>query len=146
MITDERLKQENRLIESIICHVLKWGLFAVLLFRWTLLGQSLIETLDLFLLWAGAGLAEFFLMALRGIPLTYPVDLSRREQILFLGIAPLASGAIAVGSLFPLGVYRGGFHALGVFGVTGIAVLILFCLYISITRLWEKRHIQEEHQ
>ncbi|SIQ41529.1 hypothetical protein SAMN05920897_108120 [Alkalispirochaeta americana] len=144
MITDERLNQENRQVESIICHVLKWGLFALLLYRWILLRQNLLETLDLFLLWAGSGLAEFFLMASRGIPLTYPVQTSRREQIFFLGVAPLAAAAIAVASLFPLGAYQGILHSLGIFGVTYLIVVILFSSYVSITRLWEKRHIQDD--
>ncbi|MDZ4132580.1 MAG: hypothetical protein U1E11_05520, partial [Dethiobacteria bacterium] len=84
MKLDERIVTEIHKAESIGFKILRWGIFAVLLYRWFFLGETLAGTLDIFIVWLVASLAEFIIMASRGIPISYPVALTNKEQLIFI--------------------------------------------------------------
>ena len=93
---DERIDSEVRRVEGKAFVLLKWGVFAVLVVRWFILGQTLAETWDFFAVWVGASLFEYFMYALRGVPMSYPVPLNRRDQLVFLATVPVVTGLLPV--------------------------------------------------
>lgn len=139
---DERIESDVRRVEGRAFVLLKWGVFAVLAFRWFQLGQTLSETWDFFAVWVGACLFEFFMYALRGVPMSYPVPLNRREQLIFLAAVPLLTGMLPVAILYLRQSLTGWGHALGIFGRTYFAVLALFALYRGINAWWERRSLK----
>jgi len=139
---DERIDSEVRRVEGKAFVLLKWSLFAVLVFRWFVLGQTLAETWDFFAVWVVACLFEYFMYALRGVPMSYPVPLNRREQLIFLATVPLVTGLLPVAILYLRQALTGWVHALGIFARTYVALLALFALYRAITAWWERRSLE----
>jgi len=139
---DERIDADVRRVEGKAFVLLKWGVFAVLVVRWFVLGQTLAETWDFFAVWVVASLFEYFMYALRGVPMSYPVPLNRRDQLIFLATVPLVTGLLPVGILYLRQALTGWGHALGIFGRTYVAVLALFALYRAINAWWERRSLK----
>ena len=139
---DERIDSDIRRVEGRAFVLLKWGVFAVLVFRWFVLGQTLAETWDFFAVWVTASLVEYFMYALQGVPMSYPVPLNRREQLVFLATVPLVTGLLPVAVLYLRQALTGWGHALGIFGRTYVAVLALFALYRAINARWERRSLE----
>ena len=60
---DERISAEVRIARGVGYTVFWFGIFAVLLYRWFYLSQSLTDTFDIFLVWILASLVQFFVLA-----------------------------------------------------------------------------------
>ncbi len=140
MKNDERVIINVKQAKSIAYTIFWFGILAVLLYRWFVLNQTLVDTFDFFLVWIIASLAQFFALAIKGIPITYPVSMSKKEQLYFAFLSPLLTGIISaiIIIFFKEGVefkriLRG--FAGGFFGM-----LFLFFLYKTIFYLWEKRN------
>lgn len=140
MKNDERVITDVRIGKSIAYSVFWFGILAVLLYRWFILGQSLQETLDFFIIWLIASLVQFFVLAIKGIPITYPVSTSRKEQLYFVILVPLLTGVITAVIVF----LRTGWDLRRIFGgftVSFSVTLFLFFLYKIIFYLWEKKNM-----
>jgi len=139
MKNDERVNADVKIAKSIGYTILWFGIFAVLLYRWFVLNQTLMDTLDFFLVWFIASLTQFFALAIKGIPITYPVSMNKKEQRYFVFLVPLLTGilsAISVFSRIGMDIRR----ILGGFTVTFLGTLFLFFLYKIILHVWEKRN------
>lgn len=139
MKNDERVSADVRIGKSIAYSVFWFGILAVLLYRWFILGQSLQETLDFFIVWLIASLVQFFVLAIKGIPITYPVSTSRKEQLYFVVLVPLLTGVITAVIVY----LRAGMEPRRIFGgfaVSFSVTLFLFFLYKIIFYLWEKKN------
>ncbi|WP_017472055.1 hypothetical protein [Amphibacillus jilinensis] len=139
MKTDERVNSEVKVAKSIGYSIFWFGIFIVLLYRWFVLNQTLMETLDFFLVWFVASLVHFFALASKGIPITYPVSMSKREQLYFLILVPLLTGVLSVITVF-LRVGMDIKRILGGFTVSFLGMFVLFLLYKFILYSWEKRN------
>ena len=139
---DERIDADVRRVQGRTLSLLKWGVFAVLPVRWFVLTQTLAQTWDFFAVWAVANLFEFFLLALRGVPVSYPVPLTGREQVAFIAIVPIITGLLPVLILQLRQDLTGRGQALGICGRTYIVVLALFALYHAINAWWERRSLE----
>ena len=89
MKNDERVNSDVKIAKSIGYTIFWFGIFIVLLYRWFILNQTLMDTLDFFLVWFIASLAQFFTLAIKGIPMTYPVPMNKKEQIYYVFLIPL---------------------------------------------------------
>ncbi|MBM7540761.1 hypothetical protein [Amphibacillus cookii] len=139
MKTDERVNSDVKVAKSIGYTIFWFGIFIVLLYRWFVLNQTLIDTLDFFLVWFIASLVHFFALASKGIPITYPVSMSKREQVYFLILVPLLTGVLSAISVF----FRVGVdikRISGGFTVSFLGMLVLFFLYKFILYFWERRN------
>lgn len=139
MKNDERVNAEVKVANSIGYKIFWFGMFAVLLYRWFVLDQTLMDTMDFFLVWFIASLAQFLVLAIKGIPITYPVSMDKKEQRYFVFVVPLLTGiltAIIVFSRIGMDLRR----ILGGFTVSFFGTLFLFFLYKFILYLWEKRN------
>ncbi len=139
MKNDERLSVDVKSVKSIGYFLFWVGTFTVLLYRWFVLNEPFNETLDFFLVWFIASLVHFFGLAIKGIPLTYPISMNKNEQTYYLILVPLFSGILVSIIVF----IRVGMDVKRVFGgfiVTFFATLVLFILYKYIVDLWEKRN------
>ena len=139
MKNDERVNAEINIAKSIGYTIFWFGIFAVLLYRWFILNQSLMDTLDFFLVWLLASLAQFITLAVKGIPMTYPVPMSYKEQRYFVFFIPLLTGILSA-SLVLLRIGLDFRRMLGGFLVSFFGTLVLFLLYKTILFLWEKRN------
>lgn len=139
MKNDERVNAEVKKANSIGYTIFWVGIFAVLLYRWFVLNQTLMDTLDFFLVWFIASVAQFFALASKGIPITYPVSMNKKEQLYFVFLVPLLTGILSAISVFSkIGLNIRG--VLGGFIVSFFGTLFLFFLYKWILYLWEKRN------
>lgn len=139
MKNDERIVLEVKVAKSIGYTIFWFGIFAVLLYRWFVLNQSLMDTLDFFAIWFIASLAHFFALAIKGIPITYPISMDKKEQLYFLFLVPLATGVLTVISVF-LRVGMDYKRLIGGFLVSFVSTLLLFLLYKMMIYVWEKRN------
>lgn len=140
MENDERIMGEVKVVKSIGYTIFWFGIFAVLLYRWFILNQTLMETLDFFLVWFIASVVQFLGLAIKGIPITYPISMNPKEQMYFVFLVPLLAGvfsAIIVFSKIGLNIKR----ILGGFTGSFLGALFLFSLYKIIFYLWEKRNL-----
>ncbi|SEN50252.1 hypothetical protein SAMN04488134_101234 [Amphibacillus marinus] len=137
---DERVISDINIAKRIGFSIFWFGIFAVLIYRWFILNQTLLDTLDVFLVWFIASLVQFFALACKGIPLSYPVTLNNGKQRYFLFFMPLMTGILSAVSVFA----KVGFdwtRIIGGFAVSFFGTLIIFLLYRTIVHLWEKRNI-----
>jgi len=140
MKTDERVNSDVKIAKSIGYTIFWFGIFAVLLYRWFILNQTLMETLDFFLVWFIASLVQFFALAIKGIPMSYPVPMNKKEQMYFVFIVPLLTGILSSIIVFlKIGMDVRGI--LGGFIVSFFGTLFIFFLYKIILQLWEKRNM-----
>jgi len=140
MKNDERVSSDVKIAKSIGYTIFWFGIFAVLLYRWFILNQTLIDTLDFFLVWFIASLAQFITLAIKGIPITYPVSTNKKEQRYFVFLLPLLTGILsAIVIFFKIGTEVN--RILGGFTVTFFATLFLFFIYKIIIYIWEKRNM-----
>lgn len=140
MKNDERVSADVKIAKSIGYTIFWFGIFIVLLYRWFILNQTLMDTLDFFLVWFIASLAQFFTLAIKGIPMTYPVPMNKKEQIYYVFLIPLLTGILTAFIVFSkIGMDIRGI--LGGFTVSFVGTLFLFFLYKIILRLWEKRNM-----
>jgi hypothetical protein len=99
-----------------------------------------METLDFFLVWFIASLVQFFALAIKGIPMSYPVPMNKKEQMYFVFIVPLLTGILSSIIVFlKIGMDVRGI--LGGFIVSFFGTLFIFFLYKIILQLWEKRNM-----
>ncbi|QUH24477.1 hypothetical protein [Serpentinicella alkaliphila] len=139
MKNDERVNADVKIAKSIGYTIFWFGIFAVILYRWFILNQTLMDTLDFFLVWFIASLAQFFALAIKGIPITYPVTMNKKEQLYFVFLVPLSTGILsALIVFFKIGsdIRR----LLCGFTVSFFGTLFLFFLYRIILHMWEKRN------
>ena len=139
MKSDERVNADVKIAKSFGYTIFWFGIFAVLLYRWFVLNQTLKETMDFFLVWFIASLAQFFALANKGIPMTYPVSMNKKEQRYFVFLVPLLTGILTAISVF-LRIGMDIRRILGGFTVSFFGTLFLFFLYKIIIYLWEKRN------
>lgn len=139
MKNDERVNAEVKIAKSIGYTIFWFGIFAVLLYRWFVLNQTLMDTLDFFLVWFIGSLAHFFALAIKGIPITYPVSMNKKEQRYFVLLVPLLTGILSAISVF-LKIGMDIRRILGGFTVSFLGTLFLFFIYKIIIHLWEKRN------
>lgn len=140
MKNDERITSDVKQAKSIGYMILWYGIFIVLLYRWFILNQTLMETLDFFIVWFIASLSQFFTLAIKGIPMSYPVYMNKKEQLYFVFLAPLLIGTLSA----ILIILRVGIESktiLGGFLLSYFVTTFLFFLYRSILELWEKRNM-----
>ena len=138
---DERVSSDIKKAHSIGYTIFWFGIFAVLLYRWYYLSQTLWETLDIFAIWLVASITQFFTLALKGIPITYPVKTNRKEELYFLIFAPILTGTLSALLL----VFREGVELsriIGGFAASAIGTLLLFMVYKVINYIWEKRNTE----
>ncbi|TYQ17943.1 UNVERIFIED_CONTAM: hypothetical protein Cloal_0336 [Acetivibrio alkalicellulosi] len=135
---DERINVDVKTSKSIGYTIFWFGIFTVLLYRWFYLNQTLIDTLDIFIVWIIASLVQFFTLATKGIPITYPFSMNKKEDRYFVFLVPLFSGILSAVILyfFKEGVEY--WRILGGFIVGFLGTLLLFVLYKIIIYLWEK--------
>ncbi|PKM68656.1 MAG: hypothetical protein CVU95_03380 [Firmicutes bacterium HGW-Firmicutes-2] len=140
MKNDERVNADVKVAKSFGYTIFWFGIFAVLLYRWFVLNQTLMDTLDFFLVWLIASIAQFFALAIKGIPITYPVSMNKKEHLNFVVLVPLLTGILSAIIVFAkIGMdYR---RILGGFTVSFLGTLFLFFLYKFILYLWEKRNM-----
>lgn len=141
MKNDERIAIDEKRAKSIGYTILWVGIFAVLLYRWFVLNQTLMDTLDFFLVWLIASIVSFLALAIKGIPLTYPVSMNKKEQLYYIFLVPLLTGILSAIVVFlnegmEFRIILGGF--IGSF----LGTLFLFFLYKIILHLWEKRNTE----
>jgi hypothetical protein len=141
MQKDERIAADVQWAQSAGYKILQWGIFAVLLYQWFYLGLNLGQTLPVFAVWAVASLTEFILLAVRGVPIAYPVSLTRKEQFIYIVSVPVLTGLLPLIVLHVTGSLQGFSHALGIFFRTSFVVLVLFSGYRGIVSFWEKRNL-----
>ncbi len=141
MKKDERITQDMHLTRSIGYRVMWFGVFAILLFRWFYLGQTLGETLDLFLLWLFVSIMQFLLMAIKGISMTYPVRTTKKEQRWFMMIISLFTGGIT-GVLLWIIDGRVRTILLGM-GFSALGTLFIFAMYYMLTEYFDRKVIEE---
>ncbi len=139
---DERIVTDIQRAESIGFKILRWGIFAVLLYRWFFLGETLAGTLDIFIVWLVASLAEFIIMATRGIPISYPVALTKREQLIFIFTVPLAAAFLPIIIMLINQSLEGFTQALWVYLRTYLILVVLFSGYKAIVNRWEKHYLE----
>jgi hypothetical protein len=139
MKNDERIHSDVKTTKS-IGYMFFWiGIFGVLLYRWFVLNESFLDTLDFFLVWFLASLVQFFALAFKGIPITYPVAMDNKEQLYYLFLVPLFTGvlvAIIVYLRIGMDVRRIFYGCILTFFIT----FLLFIVYRYIVALWEKRN------
>lgn len=137
MRNDERLTQTLQAIKTIGYHIFWFGLFAILLFRWFYMDQSLMETIDIFILWIGASMITFILSAVRGIPMSYPMSITKKERKLMILTTSLSSAAL---SAILVAIFNGETRRIILaFLFTFIITTSIFLIYDGIHRLWEKK-------
>ncbi len=138
---DERANKDVKAAKSIGYSIFWYGIFVVLLYRWFVLNQSLSETLDVFVIWLMASVIQFMALAIKGVPMTYPVEANKKEQRGFLFIAPLVTGiATAIILIF----FRDGvetWRIIGGFAASFVGTLLLISVYKGILTLWEKKYL-----
>ncbi|SMP71676.1 hypothetical protein [Anoxynatronum buryatiense] len=141
MMNDERVMADVKVAKSVSYIIFWFGIFAVLLYRWFVLHQTLMDTLDFFLVWLSASLAQFFILAAKGIPITYPVTLKRKGQQFYVFLVPLLTGVLTSLLVF----IRVGLdlrRMLGGFAGSFLATLFLFVAYWLIVQAWEKKYVE----
>lgn len=136
MKRDERVKNEIHVTKSIGYTMLWYGMFASLLYRWFYLDQSLSETLDLFIVWLLASIVQFLFMALKGVPMTYPIRATRRDQRIMMIATSLFAGTVSMVILILIEAELR--QIIGGLILSTIATLFLFIIYYTISLLWEK--------
>ena len=141
MKNDERIKNEIKSVKNVTYHLLWTGIFIVLLYRWFVVGESLRDTMDIFLVWLIASLIDFFMMALKGIPLSFPIELSKKEQIIYIVTVPFFASFIPVVILLVRGLLNGIGHALITYIASFGAMILIYTVYKVITYLWEKKNL-----
>ncbi|SFH66691.1 hypothetical protein SAMN05192551_10275 [Tindallia magadiensis] len=139
MRNDERIENDVKQANSLGYSVFWFGIFGALLVRWFYLGQSLVEVLDVFAIWLIASMAQFFSLATRGIPITYPFASSQKEQKYFILLFPLATGIMTAMILTFFKEDVGYKRVLGGFAGAFMATFILFVIYSAIVHYWEKK-------
>ena len=141
MRKDERISADVNIANSTGYRLFWLGIFGVLIYRWFILDQSLTETLDIFIVWLFVSIVQFLMMALRGVPVTYPVEASSKEQYLFFGLLPLFTGFLTVGVLYFLRDVNEQHVLVGGFLGASLATLFLLALYKGFLYLWERRNL-----
>lgn len=137
MKQDERVKQDIYLVRSIGYTILWFGTFGILLYRWFYLNQPLTETLDFFLLWITVSILAFVLLAYRGVPMHYPVILSKKEQRWVIPVVSLFAG---IASTILLIIREAESKTILVGGVlSSVFTLFIFLIYYMVLYLWEKK-------
>lgn len=139
MKNDERMNSDVKSAKSIGYTIFWMGVFIVLLYRWFVLSESFLDTIDFFLVWFFASGVHFFTLAIKGIPLTYPISMDKREQVYFLFLVPLISATLVAISVF-LRIGMDVKRMMGGFVITFLMTLLLFVVYKWIVELWEKRN------
>lgn len=142
MKNDERLNGEIKSIKNITYYIFWLGIFGVLLYRWFVLDQSLTETFDIFIVWLLASLVDFFMMAFKGVPLSFPVNLNKKEQILYILLVPFFASFIPVVIIAVMGSLNGIGHAVITYISTFVPMIILYSIYKIIVYYWEKRNLE----
>lgn len=142
MKNDERVNIDSNAAKSIGYTIFWFGIFALLLYRWFYLNEGLRSTLDIFAVWIIASLAQFFTLAAKGIPVTYPVSMNKKEQLYFIFLAPLFSGLVTAVVLLFFKQVRDLGHLLDAFGKGYLFTLVIFISYKIILYFWEKRYTE----
>ena len=140
MKNDERVIEEVKTAKSMGFTIFWFGIFAVLVYRWMVLGQSFTENLDFFLIWFIASLTQFIFLAVRGIPITYPISMKEKEQRYYMYLVPFLTGTLSAVLVF----FRVGLDLRRIFGgfaFTFFSTFLLFSLYKLILYFWEKRNL-----
>lgn len=140
MRKDERLNLSVKVANSLGYVIFWYGIFAVLLYRWFFLDQTFIETLDLFIVWIVASLIQFITLALKGIPMTYPIDMTKKEQKYYTLFVPLFAGTLSVCILFFIRNVTELNRLLGGFLLSAFGTLVMLTLYKTILYYWEKKN------
>lgn len=138
---DERVISEINKAKSYGYRIMWFGLFGILLYRWFVLEQSLIETLDIFLVWFIASMFDFFILAIKGVPMTYPVSINKKEQSIFLILFPLVPAFISIILLLIRDSIDSFEQGLFLFIRTYFIVFGMFLVYKIIVYFWEKKNI-----
>lgn len=142
MKNDERINIDVNASKSIGYTIFWFGIFALLLYRWFYLDETLMSTLDIFVVWIIASLAQFFTLATKGVPVAYPVLMNKKEHLYFVFLVPLLSGFVTVVVLFFFKQVRDFSHLVDAFGKGYLITLLIFILYKIILYFWEKRYIE----
>ena len=142
MKKDERIEFDIKTAESIGYKIFWVGILALFLFRRFYLNQTFMDTFDIFIIWFIASIFRLITFSTKGIPITYPVSMNKKEQLYFIILVPLFSGFLSAIILFfftqgisfrrILGGFAGGF----------LGTLFLFLLYKLIIHFWEKKNTE----
>ena len=138
---DERLESNVQLAKSLGYTVFWYGTFAVLLYRWFFLDQTIIETIDFFLVWIVASMAQFIISAIKGTPLSYPIAMSKKDQQYSMVFISLFAGALSVIILLVFREVSELRRLVGGFLLSSFGTLTLLSVYRIIVYLWEKKNI-----
>ncbi|MEN1761384.1 hypothetical protein [Anoxynatronum sibiricum] len=141
-MNDERVMADVKVAKSVSYIIFWFGIFGVLLYRWFVLHQTLMDTLDFFLVWLMASLVQFFILAAKGIPLTYPLALKGKGQQSYVFFVPLLTGVLTSLLVF-IRVGMDTRRMLGGFAGSFLATLLLFIVYRLIVQVWEKKYMEE---
>ena len=144
MRKDERLQTETKKIESMSYQILKWGLLGIIIFRFIVLKQSVQTILDIFILWLVVVTIEFFYMSIKGVPINFPVQMSKKEKHVFIIVLPIISGAVSVLILALTQQLKSFGHGLFTFGLTAGILLILLIGYQFLYIFWEKKTFDKD--
>ena len=142
MKNDERVNIDVNAAKSMGYTIFWFGIFALLLYRWFYLNETLMSTLDIFVVWIIASLAQFFTLAAKGIPVAYPVSMSKKEQLYFIFLVPLFSGLVTAMILLFFKQVRDFNHLSDAFGKGYLFTLLIFIIYKAILYFWEKRYTE----
>ncbi|MCG8502745.1 MAG: hypothetical protein MJB12_20360 [Firmicutes bacterium] len=142
MKNDERVNIDVNAAKSMGYTIFWFGIFALLLYRWFYLNETLMSTLDIFVVWIIASLAQFFTLAAKGIPVAYPVSMSKKEQRYFIFLVPLFSGFVTAMILLFFKQVRDFNHLSDAFGKGYLFTLLIFIVYKAILYFWEKRYTE----
>ena len=142
MKNDERVNIDVNAAKSMGYTIFWFGIFALLLYRWFYLNETLMSTLDIFVVWIIASLAQFFTLAAKGIPVAYPVSMSKKEQRYFIFLVPLFSGLVTAMILLFFKQVRDFNHLSDAFGKGYLFTLLIFIVYKVILYFWEKRYTE----
>jgi len=132
--TDERTQQAKREATSTGFLILSWGLTAILIYRFYVVGQSPDQLLDFFVVWLAGNAYVALATTLRGVQ---PFD--ARSYSIWVVPAIIAATVTAVSA------YQGGLESFGdgaiTFGVAFVSGLALFWGLQLLYRNWERRNL-----
>lgn len=140
MRKDERVNASVNSANSLGYRVFWYGGFAVLLYRWFVLEATLLETIDMFAVWVIASVVQFVSLALKGVPMTYPVSTTKKEKGYYLFITPLAAGVLSVLILVFVRDVTEVRRLLGGFLLSGLGTFVMLSIYAIIATYWERKN------
>ncbi len=139
MKRDERISRTENEVCAIGYWLLWLGIFVVLIYRWYILGLSLLETIDIFIVWLGVSLFVGSMRAARGVPLVQDTESFLKSYLIN---HPVAAGILAVIITFVTGRLDTLRTAITVFAVPMLVLMVIYIIWGKLYSLWFTKHLE----